>query len=552
MASSDASAQVSTKVAPLDELELDPEVEVDELEEPEQTEDLGGDDDDDDDDDEVAEDDEFPYPDSLEAVPSGISLSRTVTNASRPGRKIRASITTRLVGNLQRESQAKASWVTGILFFDHDPGFERVQSVVAERLMVMPRFRARMKARSFPLPQKFHFVEVNLEDFDIDYHLQKVLADGDTPPTTNDVIHFVENMYNGWEPDLSKPLWQLLYVPRLDDGRACLITKISHAIGDGVSQIEVLMRMLDPASDEDEAAMIQASRPPMKRKKKATFGPLNRTRIFLGGLWSGVFNVFSASDPPNSLRPKNTSDVSGERRFAFTEKVPLPRMKEVKNKLEGATLNDVLILLLTLTMREYFIEAGDEAALSGAKVSAQFPISTRSRGEDPFRDDDPRNQFSYGFLKFYVTFKGSNIDLFWKIKRDLDKIKMSPAPFVTTRTAKVLVPILPLKVSNSTVLQAANKATAQLSNVAAPAHAVKIAGARVTDMSFLIFSPLALYVGILSYNNNVSASVCLDANLGVDPNLVAKHWGPQFEAFYEEVMSHDGMISSRRSCLDCF
>lgn len=497
--------------------------------------------------DELMEEDPFimhaQKADKIEAT-----FSHHVQSSSRPGRKIRASVTTRMLGNLQRESQHKSTWVTGLLYFDHDPGFEVVQEVLIERLMSMPRFRACMKGNSFPIPQKIHFVEIDLKDFDIDYHLNKVLDDH--PATDEEINHFVEQMYSGWEPDMSKPLWQLHYVPQMVDGRACLITKISHVIGDGVSQIEVLLRMLDPPTDEEEAKLIQESRPPAKKMKKAAFGPLNKLRFFLGGVWSGVFNVFSASDPANSLRPANTSDCSDMRRFAFTDKIPLDRMKEVKNKLQGATLNDVLVLVLTLTLRQYFRESGDQRVLNGSKVSAQFPVSTRMPGEQAFRNEDPRNQFSYGFLRFHLTFKGSDLQLFWKIKRDLDKLKLSPAPFVTTRVAKMLIPVLPLKTCNQTVLQAANKATGQLSNVAAPSRPCKIAGAHVTDMSFLLFSPLALYLGILSYNNKVSASICIEANLGVDPNEIAKHWKTQFDSFYDEVMAQEGDIPQKRRWYD--
>lgn len=79
-------------------------------------------------------------------------------------------------------------------------------------------------------------------------------------------------------------------------------------MGDGVSQVEVLLRLLD---QPDGLTRQDTVRPPSKRKNKG-YGPLNKTRIFLGGVIDGAFGVFGKPDPANSLRPASSSV-----RFAF-------------------------------------------------------------------------------------------------------------------------------------------------------------------------------------------------------------------------------------------
>lgn len=227
--------------------------------------------------------------------------------------------------------------------------------------------------------------------------------------------------------------------------------------------------------------------------------------------------------------------VSGDKRCAFTEKLDLDRVKELKVKLKGATLNDVMITLLTLTFKAYYEEAGDAAVLEKkARVRVQFPISYRGRKEEAFRNDDAHNKFGYGFMDLFVRHevreeKQDRIALTWRIKRKLDAIKFSPSPMVQIKIAGSMLPYMPLRAFNKLVMRAANKATAQLSNVAGtssflmafvpfllrshanlfsrvvirtttgPQGQSSFAGVPITNMDFILASPLSLYVGLLTY-----------------------------------------------------
>lgn len=48
---------------------------------------------------------------------------------------------------------------------------------------------------------------------------------------------YVANAYRKFDFDMDRPLWQLLYFPCLEDGKALLISKIAHVIGDGAGQV---------------------------------------------------------------------------------------------------------------------------------------------------------------------------------------------------------------------------------------------------------------------------------------------------------------------------
>ena len=97
-------------------------------------------------------------------------------------------------------------------------------------------------------------------------------------------------------------------------------------------------------------------------------------------------------------------------------------MKEIKNKFRGATVNDVLTALLNMTVKRYFEEKNDAVLHMGrGAVRGNFPINMR----DPGAPIDLGNRFSAGAFQFDFDYK-SRIDLIWRVKRQVDAIKVSP------------------------------------------------------------------------------------------------------------------------------
>lgn len=462
-------------------------------------------------------------------------------------RKHRASLGTRLIGNLHKEDPAKASWVVGVLFFKNQPDFQELKEAIGKRLLDIPRFRSRLVPKRFP--SRMDFVELKDEEIDLDYHFRQKFEDKTT--TIEELDHFLGHMFEDFHHPKDYPLWQVTYVPKLEDGRACIITNISHIVGDGIAQIEVLMRLLDKPKADPEAAK-KALRAPAKRKPPK-ISAFTKTRVFLGGVAEGLAGVVTPADRRNTLRLKDHRKPSATKRCCFSKTIELDRVKALKNMYDGATLNDILVTLLSLTLRAYYQEAQDKVGLKN-RVRAQFPINLRSKKQGGFRKDkhgeeNPYNRFAYGFLTFHTNYKGDQSGLLWKIKGDLDLIKHSPSPFVQLGVGKVISQILPLKVLNDAVLNLAAKATAQISNVPGPQQVATLGGHELDDMRFLLNSPLGFYVGLLTYNGKLSASFCLDSKLP-EPELLAKHWLPEFEKWeaHAKAQAVDGKIVKPKSC----
>lgn len=441
------------------------------------------------------------------------------------GKRYRASVVTKILGDLNYESTAKSTYVVGFLTFKEKLDTEKVIATLKERLFEIPRFRSK-----YVYGRRAYFESLSEDQMDYDYHFRIALKD--EKPTFDEVAEYVSANIKKNYLDKDKPLWQFTLFPELDDGRGVVVTNISHVIGDGVSQTEVLFRLLD----DDVFNSKITSRPKGKRDKQVV--PfLTRSRIFIGGVFNGIFAVFGRPDPQNSLKLKSTSGVSEDKRLVFTEKIPLSRCKEIKSKIHGSTLNDVFMVHLTMVLRRYYDETGEKPR----KISASFPINLRKSAKQNFdKYGSPHNIWAYGMMKFNLNYT-DEIDLFKRLKKTLDKVKLSPSPVVQQKIGAMISPILPLKVKNKLVLNLANKCTAQLSNVPGPSSQVSVAGHAVDDLTFQLFSPVGLYLGLITYNGTLSCSINADASVA-DPKELAKHWMPAFEDLHAAITSHEEMI----------
>ena len=74
-----------------------------------------------------------------------------------------------------------------------------------------------------------------------------------------------------------------------------------------------------------------------------------------------------------------------------------------------------------------------------------------------------------------------------------------------------------------------------VSNVPGPQQPVHLAGVKLDKMEFFLFSGIGIYFGIFSYNGMVSATVSLDQNVGVEPQLLVDFFPIAFETLYNEV-----------------
>jgi diacylglycerol O-acyltransferase len=265
--------------------------------------------------------------------------------------------------------------------------FEKVRSLVEERLPLLPPFRRRLVEIPF---QIHHPLWIEDPDFDLDYHLRRAALPA--PGGDAELAEFAESVM-GRPLDRSRPLWEMYVVEGLENGMIAIVTKTHHAAIDGVSGAELTVNLLDlqpeptPVTEPDTwkpdriptdielvgYAFSSLARQPLSAVKSA-----RRTAEMLLNLRRR--NRQPGVNPPpapfSAPRTSLNTTITPHRRFAYTQ-VPLDEVKMVKNAL-GGTVNDVVLALCSGALRSYLADRGEAPDKS---LVAMVPISVRTEDE---------------------------------------------------------------------------------------------------------------------------------------------------------------------------
>src|SRR5581483_3813082 len=188
--------------------------------------------------------------------------------------------------------------------------------------------------------------------------------------------------------DRSRPLWELYLIHGLEGGGVGMLTKIHHALIDGLSGAEIMGVLFDLAPEGREVTDSRPVRPerepsdlemlarglagipryPVRVLRSMPAALPNLTETPFGTLpGTGVVSrladrVQRAAGGDGSVRDRNTlrapktsfnGRVSAHRRFAFGQ-LSLDEVKAIKNE-HGCTVNDVVVAICTGAVRRWLI-----------------------------------------------------------------------------------------------------------------------------------------------------------------------------------------------------
>ena len=108
-------------------------------------------------------------------------------------------------------------------------------------------------------------------DFDLDYHLRRVALPA--PGTLRQLLDLAELTLQS-PLDTSRALWEAVYVEGLEDGRSALLTKLSHAVTDGLGGIALFEQVYDTERDPEPRPM-----PPVPVPRDVTGNDLLRRSL---------------------------------------------------------------------------------------------------------------------------------------------------------------------------------------------------------------------------------------------------------------------------------
>ena len=133
---------------------------------------------------------------------------------------------------------ALRSTVVSVIMLDRSPDWDVVVDRFERISRLIPMFRQRVVESRPPATPRWEYDP----DFDIDYHLRRVVAPA---PGTLDTVLEMARRAEMDEFDRARPLWEVTLVEGLEDGAAAIVAKLHHSLADGIGALQVAMILYD-------------------------------------------------------------------------------------------------------------------------------------------------------------------------------------------------------------------------------------------------------------------------------------------------------------------
>ena len=267
---------------------------------------------------------------------------------------------------------------------------EDVEEVIGSRLHLAPRFRQRVV---FPPMSTARPVWVDDGNFDIDFHMRRAALP--SPGGRKELVDYVQRVIS--RPlDRTKPLWETYLIEGMEGGMVALLTKVHHAMVDGLAAIDLASAVFDvtpepqiltppPWTHEAEPSRLDLLRDALQEQlrnpvrsavetaQRALAAPSRLARQVVTTV-QGVSDVLGKGIAPPS--PFNQR-VGPNRRFAMME-APVSSFKDVKRAL-GGTVNDVVLATVAGSLHRLLRYRREPTR--GRFLRAMVPVSVRSRDQ---------------------------------------------------------------------------------------------------------------------------------------------------------------------------
>ena len=236
-----------------------------------------------------------------------------------------------------------------------------------------------------------HPVWVNDDDFDIDRHVHRMALP--SPGGERELADLCGHMA-GIPLDRSRPLWEFVVIEGLESGKVAIFTKMHHCTVDGVSGANAISFLCS----------LEPDAPPLETAPKGGAGGAyaERRRAVRPRAWSPTWPSrwrwpsWSRRRPACSPRrsaapaaarrwprrcarrgPRSTAPSPGTGRSP-SQDMSLDKIKEIKNAVPGATVNDVVLTVCGGALRRYLEERGE---LPASSLVASVPVSVRGKSK---------------------------------------------------------------------------------------------------------------------------------------------------------------------------
>lgn len=287
------------------------------------------------------------------------------------------------------EDSAHLMHVCGLLLLDPEtiPGgyrFETLRDTIRVRVQHIPTFRRKLHDHLLNLD---HPIWIDDTDFDIEHHVRRVTVPS---PGGREQIAEVCADIAARPLDRCRPLWEFWVIEGLAEGGLAIMTKMHHAIVDGVTGATLIGALCSLEPDQPPVITADPGPPPQPVRDRDMIldglirfskRPLRLPALLpetLGVVPSWIRRGRHGTAMPAPFRAPRTSfngTVTNHRTVAYTQ-LSFAAVKEVKNAF-GTTVNDVVLALCSGALRRYLDANGE---LPDQSLVAMVPVSVHGRG----------------------------------------------------------------------------------------------------------------------------------------------------------------------------
>jgi WS/DGAT/MGAT family acyltransferase len=418
---------------------------------------------------------------------------------------------------------------------------ETTTQLLGERLHLLPPLRWRLVEVPLGLDLPYWAED---PDFDLDFHVRETAV-----PSPGDDRQLAETVARLFERPLDRrrPLWEFYVIHGLTEGRVALLTKIHHAVVDGISGNEIMTTLLDPEPSgrvlptsaplppappipRDRAMLLRGLRGLPRQPLRAVRSLPNAVAGFtdlpganalpgiptLSRVYSRARRVLGSDEHPGVLevttaRPPKTpfnGPVSAHRRFAFGS-LSLDSVRAIRREF-GTTVNDVVVSICAGAVREWLLERD---ALPDDPLVAMIPMSVRRR--------DQRGTWGNRISMMIVPIPTDEPDPRRRLQRTHELLRSAkdrhsalPASLLTDATAFIPPAVAALAARNTVDILSRTRPPLNLviSNVPGPRSSLYCAGAELLANYpvSVIVDGVGLNITVVSYKNRVDFGIVGD------------------------------------------
>ena len=281
--------------------------------------------------------------------------------------------------------------VASVCIFEGEISLEDCRRFVESKLPLIPRYMKRVV--SAPLGLGLPSWEYDPE-FDLQRHVREITLQRGT----DSEVKTVAGKLFGQVMDRRHPLWDITLVHGVKGNRTGLIFRMHHCLADGIAGVSIVNALFDgnPEAPRLPKKKVKLQVPPLPDVLSSiTEGCVDSYSDFVKRIlsaWADVLNMTERTVanggalPTNELSellPEITASTErlrfnviyrGPQKFAWAA-IPLSDVKVIR-EVFGTSVNDVILALVTATIRRYSELHGD--SVKGRMLRMMVPVNLRA------------------------------------------------------------------------------------------------------------------------------------------------------------------------------